>query len=336
MTPDMTCVLKRGKAVEQMALKIPGIHHVTSIVGDPQRNVDFYTEVLGLRPLKVTVNFDVPNTYHLYFGDQPGTPGTILTTFPWPHMASGRIGAGQVGVTSFAIPDDAIGYWVDRLKQHGVAVQGPERRFDDEVVTFADPDGLVNQLVSRSGTSPGESWRDGPVPRERAIAGFSGVTLLSRHPERTASLLTELLGFQAVAERDGVRRFVAIHDQLGSTVDLFIQPPDMDGTEGPGTVHHVAWRTRDEGEQQEWSTLLTSSGLSVTPVRDRSYFKSIYFNEPGGILFEIATDPPGFAIDEPAESLASAVRLPPWYESRRAEFERGLQPIRLPNGVIVP
>ncbi len=319
-----------------MTMKIPGIHHVTSVVGDPQRNLDFYTGVLGLRPLKVTVNFDVPKTYHFYFGDHAGTPGTILTTFPWPHTVPGRIGSGQVGVTSFAIPDGSIDYWLDRLRENGVAVAGPVSRFEDQVVSFADPDGLLNELVNRPGTRPADSWHAGPVPPEHAIAGFSGVTLYSRVPEETTAHLTGLLGFNVAGEHDGIRRFVADASQVGSTVDLVLQPPDARGTEGPGTVHHVAWRTRDEAEQQQWSTLLTSAGFSVTPVRDRSYFKSIYFKEPGGILFEIATDPPGFAIDEPVEALASGVRLPPWYEARRGEFERGLRPVRLPSGITVP
>lgn len=319
-----------------MSLKVPGIHHVTSIVGDPQRNIDFYTGVLGLRPLKVTVNFDVPKTYHLYFGDHAGTPGTILTTFPWPRIARGRVGSGQIGVTSFAIPEGSIRYWQDRLKQHGVTTEGPTHRFDEEIVSFADPDGLVNELVSRPGTLPGDSWHEGPVPCEKAIIGFASVTLYSRRPEQTASLMTELLGFKLTGEQDGIAQFVAKPDEPGSVVNLALDPPVEQGVEGPGTVHHVAWRTRDEAEQQEWRTLLTSAGFSVTSVRDRSYFKSIYFHEPGGILFEIATDPPGFAIDEPVDRFATGIKLPPWYESRRAELEAGLQTVRLPNGQTVP
>jgi glyoxalase family protein len=319
-----------------MTLKVPGIHHVTSIVGDPQRDLDFYTGVLGLRPLKVTVNFDVPNTYHFYFGDHAGTPGTILTTFPWPRTRPGRIGAGQVGVTGFAIPDGSVGYWRDRLRQHDIEAQGPTTRLDEEVISFRDPDGLMTDLVSHPDIASGDGWHDGPVPLEHAIVGFSGVTLYSRQPELTAALLTETLGFEVAGEQDGVRRFVALRGEPGSLIDVVLDPSDEAGTEGPGTVHHVAWRTRDDSEQQEWRQLLTAAGFSVTPVRDRSYFKSIYFREPGGILFEIATDPPGFAIDEPVEALAGGVMLPPWYESRRAELERGLQPVQLPSGVTVP
>lgn len=319
-----------------MALKVPGIHHVTSVVGDPQRNLDFYSGVLGLRPLKVTINFDVPNTYHFYFGDHVGTPGTLMTTFPWPHLAPGQIGAGQIGVTSFLIPAGSADFWGNRLRSADIKVSDSERRFDDKILTFNDPDGLVNTLVSRAGTGAADGWHDGPVSQDKAIVGFAGVTLFSRRPDRTSSLLTELLGFQYVGEEDGVARFRTGGGALGSTVDLRLEPPSEAGTEGPGTVHHVAWRTRNEAEQQEWSTLLKSAGLAVTPVRDRSYFKSIYFKEPGGILFEIATDPPGFAIDEPVDALATGIKLPAWYEARRGEFERGLRTVRLPSGVTVP
>ncbi len=318
-----------------MTLKVPGIHHVTSVVGDPQRNVDFYSGVLGLRPLKVTVNFDVPNTYHLYFGNHSGTPGTILTTFPWPRTKPGRIGSGQIGVTSFSIPHGSIGYWRDRLSAHGVEAQ-TGRRFDEEVITFVDPDGLVNELVSRPGTRSGDGWHDGPVPPGQAIVGFSGVTLFSGSPEKTMALLIDHLGFTSVGEQEGISRFVANQDEQGSVVDVLQQPKSEIGVEGPGTVHHVAWRTRDEAEQQAWSQHLTEAGLSVTPVRDRSYFKSIYFNEPGGILFEIATDPPGFAIDEPLDALAQAIKLPPWYESSRDKLERGLRKVTMPSGVTLP
>ena len=317
-------------------LKVPGIHHVTSVVGDPQRDLDFYTGVLGLRPLKVTVNFDVPKTYHLYFGDHAGTPGTILTTFPWPRTRSGRIGAGQIGVTTFAVPEGSLEYWRKRLEQHDVETETMRTVFGEEKITFDDQDGLVNALVGQPGADIADAWHEGPVPAEHAITGFAGVTLYSRKPDETTAVMTDLLGFSVSAESQSLRRFTTGTGERGSTIDLLLEPPFDDGVEGPGTVHHVAWRTRDEAEQKRWRQRLTSVGLSVTPVRDRSYFKSIYFNEPGGILFEIATDPPGFAIDEPVESLASGVRLPPWYEDRRGEFERGLQTIRLPNGVTVP
>ena len=319
-----------------MDLNVPGIHHVTSVVGDPQRDLDFYTQVLGLRPLKVTVNFDVPRTYHLYFGDHVGNPGTILTTFPWPRTRPGRIGAGQIGVTNFVVPQSSLDFWRERLATYEVEAETTRTVFGEEKITFEDPDGLVNALVGQDATGGGDAWHDGPVPAEHAIIGFAGVTLYSSKPDETTALMTDLLGFAVVGESHSLRRFTTGTGELGSTIDLLLEPPFEEGVEGPGTVHHVAWRTRDEAEQKRWRQRLTSVGLSVTPVRDRSYFKSIYFNEPGGILFEIATDPPGFAIDESVDSLATGIRLPPWYEDRRAEFERGLQTINLPNGVTVP
>lgn len=318
-----------------MALATPGIHHVTSIVGDPQRDLDFYTSVLGLRLLKVTVNFDRPETYHLYFGDQLGTPGTILTTFPWPGDRHGTSGVGQITTTSFAIPEGSTSYWLERLMQHGVVTHGPFRRFDEQVVRFQDPDGLICELVSRSNDTP-PAQKNGTMANTQAITGFAGVTLASRQPESTAEVLTNLLGFRLTGESDRIHRFVAGQSMHGSVVDLVIDPEGTRGTEGPGTVHHVAFRTRDDAEQLAWREELIAAGMHVTAVRDRSYFKSIYFREPGGILFEIATDPPGFTIDESLDQLATGIRLPPWYEDRRGTIEPGLQTIKLPSGVTVP
>ncbi|HVX31231.1 MAG TPA: ring-cleaving dioxygenase [Nitrolancea sp.] len=317
-----------------MTLATPGIHHVTSIVGDPQRDLDFYTTVLGLRMLKVTVNFDRPETYHFYFGDQQGTPGTILTTFPWPGDRSGTIGTGQITTTSFAIPEGSINDWLERLARHGVATQGPFRRFDEQVISFQDPDGLACELVYRPREA--RAGENGTGDQATSITGFAGVTLASQVPERTADVLTDLLGFRLSGESDRIQRFVAGTSSIGSVVDLVIDPEGPRGTEGPGTVHHVAFRTRDDAEQLEWREQLIAAGMDVTPVRDRSYFKSIYFREPGGILFEIATDPPGFTVDESLDQLATGIRLPPWYEDRRGAIEPGLQTIQLPSGITVP
>jgi glyoxalase family protein len=319
-----------------MTLRTSGIHHVTSIAGDPQRNIDFYTGVLGLRLLKLTVNFDMPETYHLYYGDHAGTPGTILTYFPWPRAPRGRIGSGQVTITSYAVPDGALDFWAERLREHGVEVEQPVGRFDETAIAFTDPDGIVNEIVSRPGAAPGDPWHDSPVSREQAIVGFSGVTLRSRSPEQTAAVLTDLLGFEQRGTDDGRTRFASGSGAIGSTVDVVDGSSGEDGTEGVGTVHHVAWRTKDDAEQLAWQAAVAEFGLMVTPVRDRSYFHSIYFREPGGVLFEIATDPPGFAIDEPVEGLGSRIMLPPWVEPQRAEIERGLQPVRLPSGGRVP
>jgi glyoxalase family protein len=317
-----------------VTLATPGIHHVTSIVGDPQRDLDFYTAVLGLRLLKVTVNFDRPETYHLYFGDQHGTPGTILTTFPWPGDRHGTSGTGQITTTSIASPEGSTAYWIERLMQNRVATHGPFRRFDEQVVRFQDPDGLVCELVHRS--SETTNMKNGTAEQAQAILGFAGVTLTSRQPERTAEVLTDLLGFQHIGASDRIDRFVAGKSMHGAIVDLVVDAEGAPGTEGPGTVHHVAFRTRDDAEQLQWREQLIAAGMHVTQVRDRSYFKSIYFREPGGILFEIATDPPGFTVDEPLDQLATGIRLPPWYEDRRGEIEPGLQSIQLPSGITVP
>ncbi|HET7036936.1 MAG TPA: ring-cleaving dioxygenase [Thermomicrobiaceae bacterium] len=318
-------------------MQTPGIHHVSSIAAHPQRNLDFYGPLLGLRPVKLTVNFDLPETYHLYYGDLAGSPGTILTMFPWPNARRGRPGAGQIAATGFAIAPESLGYWRDRLRGQGVGieVEGPTRRFDEEVLRFTDHDGLVNELVAREGTRPTQSWESGPVPPEHAIAGFSGVTLHSRQPEATARVLTELLGFEPAGEEAGRQRFVADRQALGAVVDL-APAPDVSGTEGTGTVHHVAFRARDDAEQAEWRERVAAAGLEVTPVRDRQYFRSIYFREPGGVLFEIATDQPGFATDETVEQLGSHLKLPPWLETRRPAIERGLLPITLPSGARIP
>ncbi|MDI3340288.1 MAG: ring-cleaving dioxygenase [Sphaerobacter sp.] len=310
-----------------MALVIPGIHHLTSIAADPQRNVDFYTGVLGLRLVKVTVNFDLPDTYHLYYGDEVGTPGTILTIFPWSRVPRRRPGTGQVAVTAFAIPAASTGYWVDRLRRHGLAVARPAARGEEEVIPFTDHDGLQYELVARDDGPARAVWAGGPVPPEHAIRGFHGVTIWEAELEPTARLLTELLGFRLVGEARDRLRFVVGEGAARAVIDVVCPPGVAPGAEDVGTVHHIAWRTPDEAAQRAWRERLTAAGVPVTPVRDRQYFKSIYFREPGGVLFEIATDAPGFAIDEPVAALGTSLKLPPWYEPQRAEIERALPPL---------
>lgn len=311
---------------------IPGIHHVTSIATDPQRNIDFYTGLLGLRLVKITVNFDVPGSYHLYYGDEVGTPGTVLTIFPWPRMPRRQPGTGQVVVTAFAIPPGSIGYWVDRLTRRGLSVERPAARDDEEVIPFADHDGLQYELVARADGPARSVWAGGPVPEEHAIRGFHGVTLWESALEPTASLLTDLMGFRLVSEESDRLRYEVGEGASRAVIDVVSRPSAPRGIDGAGTVHHIAWRTRDEAAQHAWSERLTAAGFGVTPVRDRNYFKSIYFREPGGVLFEIATDGPGFAVDEPVAELGTSLKLPPWYEPRRAEIERSLPPLeRLPR-----
>ena len=310
---------------------IPGIHHITAIAGDPQRNVDFYVGVLGLRMVKRTVNFDDPGTYHLYYGDESGRPGSLLTFFPWPGAPSGRLGSGQASATSYSIPPESIGFWLERLKRLSVTASGPESRLGDEVISFTDPDGLLLELAAPNGPDPRSPWREGPVPAEHAIRGFHGVTLLEERSERTAGLLTETMNFRAFGEVRNRRRFVTGGGGSGSIVDLVAAPGSPHGIVAVGTVHHVAWRAQSDAEQEAWRKQIEALGYNVTPIVDRKYFRSIYFREPGGVLFEIATDAPGFAVDESPDQLGTSLVLPPWLEPRRAELTAALPPIRVPR-----
>ncbi len=312
---------------------ILGIHHVTAIAGDPQRNLDFYAGLLGLRLVKLTVNFDDPSTYHLYYGDELGHPGTILTFFPWPGAPKGRLGTGQLTVTSFSIPEKAMGFWMDRLKSHNVPFQGPIRRFHERLLAFSDPEGLQLELVAREHARDWRPWKDGPVPAEYAVRGFHGVTLSEESHIRTVSLLADTLGFRRNA-KDGNRfRYETAEGGPGAIVDVLHQPESPSGVVSVGTVHHVAWRTPDDEQQKAWRQKLVEVGRNVTPMIDRKYFHSIYFHEPGGVLFEIATDPPGFTVDEPAQELGTRLKLPPWLEPDRRQIDRSLPPVHLPNVV---
>lgn len=306
-----------------MSNETAGLHHVTSIANDPQENVDFYTEVLGLRLVKKTVNFDDTNTYHLYYGDESGHPGTILTFFPFNGAQQGRVGRGQTGATAFIIPDGSVNYWVERLEAKDIDVDTPRTRFDETVVPFRDHDGQPLELVT--GTTDIEPWADGPVPVENAVRGFHGVTLDSLDSESTVTVL-ETLGYERVAQ-DGDRTRYRTAGDRAEFVDVRDQPDAPRGRQGVGTVHHIAFRTTDEQTQAEWREPLSDIGLRVTPQKDRQYFKSIYFREPGGILFEIATDGPGFTRDESLTELGTELKLPPWLESDRAMLEQRLPEI---------
>lgn len=303
---------------------IAGLHHVTAIATDPRTNLGFYTRVLGLRLVKRTVNFDDPGTYHLYFGDATGTPGTILTFFPHPLARRGRRGVGQVTTTSFAVPGGSLGWWMERFDRHGVPHEDPGQRLEEEVLTFLDPDGLRLELVASAQTGPGEPWADSPVPAEAAVRGFSAVTLSERSYEATARLLTETLGFRPVAEEGHRFRFETGAGGPGAQIDLLCTPDAPHGHGAAGTVHHLALRAADAEDQKAWREVLVGRGLNPTPVLDRRYFESIYFREPGGVLFEIATDPPGFTFDETVEELGTGLRLPPWLEPRRRPIEDAL------------
>ena len=307
-----------------------GIHHVTAISGEPQRNVDFYAGVLGLRLVKKTVNFDDPETYHLYYGDGAGHPGTIMTFFPWAQAPGGRIGAGQLVVTSFSIPATSLGFWTERLIEQGVRFEKPRDRFGETVLTFEDPDRLRIELVAAEDGRL--AWSEGTVPAEYSVRGFHHVSLAAGDTQNTVDLMTETLGFWQVDETEGRFRLSAGDGGPGNTVDVISASGFPSGSMGVGTVHHVAFRVPDEETQIALREEVSALGYNVTPVLDRNYFRSIYFREPGGVLFEIATDPPGFAVDEEETELGTHLKLPPWLEARRDRLEEVLPPLRVPAG----
>ena len=315
-----------------MNAKIPGLHHVTAIASDPQRNLDFYVGLLGLRFVKRTVNFDDPGTYHFYFGDWRGTPGTILTFFPWPGARRGTRGTGQVEATAFAISPNSIAYWLERFKEHHVAAEKTSVRFGEEVIRLVDPDGLLIELIASSSPSQIEPWPESPVPQEHMLRGFHSVSAALEGYERTARLLTDSFGYRLIGESGNRFRFGSQDDAAhGRIVDLLCLPDTRMGRIAAGSVHHIAFRARDQAEQVQWREHLVDLGYDVTPVIDRTYFHSIYFREPGGVLFEIATEPPGFTLDEKLEELGTHLRLPPWMESARSQIEQVLPPIQVPT-----
>jgi len=311
--------------------RISGIHHITAIADDPQRNIDFYTGLLGLRLVKVTVNFDDPGNYHLYYGDGQGHPGTIMTFFAWPGAQRGRHGNSQVTATSFAIPQGSAQFWHDRLKA-GVIEPGPAiTRFGEPVIAFTGPDGLRIELVESAGADATHAWDESGVPPEARIRGFHSATLTETGYERTANLLTKTMGFRLTGQEQNRFRYEIESGGASKTVDVVCAPGGVDGRVAVGTVHHIAWRTVDDAQQREWLETLSGLGYNLSPVMDRVYFHSIYFREPGGILFEIATDRPGFAADEPLADLGKSLKLPPWLESYRARIEAALPPIHRPS-----
>lgn len=310
-----------------MKKQTAGIHHITAIVGHPQENVDFYAGVLGLRLVKQTVNFDDPGTYHLYFGNDGGRPGSIITFFPWVGAYQGQIGDGQVGVTSYAIPVGSMPFWVKRLATQAIPFK-KATRFNETVLQFDDPHGLHIELVEREEGEPND-WTFGSVTSEVAIKGFAGATLYSTNPIATERTLTEVMGLEKVAQEGDYIRFRS-EASIGNTVDLKMVTGRV-GTMGVGTVHHIAWRAKDTEDHQDWQKYVYDKGEQVTEIKDRQYFDAIYFREAGEILFEIATDPPGFAHDESQETMGEQLMLPNQYEQYRSQIEKRLIPIRIPQ-----
>ena len=312
--------------------KIPnttGIHHITAISSSPDENVDFYQRVLGLRLVKQTVNFDDPHTYHLYYGDKAGTPGTILTFFPWVRMPEGRPGAGMIGSTAFGVPKDALSYWAGRLTGIGIEVR-QTLRFNEMVLGFNDPHGLSIELIGAENPASILHWDASPVERRYAIRGFHSATALENRLEATLALLTQSMGMVLHANEKNRYRFkMDGAARPGQYLDIVVDRALSKGRLGTGSVHHIAFRAGTDREQSVWQANLRQAGFNVTEVRDRSYFKSIYFHEPGGILFEMATDSPGFAVDEPVEHLGRSLMLPARYERIREEIEAGLPPLQI-------
>lgn len=314
-----------SKEMVVMSKKTAGIHHITAIVGHPQENVDFYAGVLGLRLVKQTVNFDDPGTYHLYFGNEGGKPGTIITFFPWANARQGKIGDGQVGVTSYVVPKGAMSFWEQRLAKFGIPATKMER-FGEQYLEFDDPHGLHLEIVERE-EGEKNTWQAGEIKPDVAIKGFGGATLLSVRPDETAQLLENVMGLEKVGQEGDFIRFQSSAD-IGNVIDLKLTTIGR-GQMGVGTVHHIAWRAKDDEDQLEWQKYVADSGYGVTAVRDRNYFNAIYFKEHGEILFEIATDPPGFAHDESLETMGEKLMLPEQYETHRDQIEKALIPFEV-------
>ncbi|MEB2776842.1 ring-cleaving dioxygenase [Algoriphagus sp. D3-2-R+10] len=306
---------------------ITGIHHITAIAGNPQANIDFYTGILGLRLVKKTINFDAPGVYHFYFGDELGRPGTVFTTFPFTGARKGTKGAGEVTYTAFSVSAGSLEFWIERLKKYGIPVSDALTRFGDKLIRFEDHDSMGIELVAND-QDDRSGWSYGQVPIEHSIRGFYGATLNLRAKDLTEKLLTEHMDYHFIGEENGRFRY-GTAGKPGDIVDIVIDKSGNRGSQSAGTVHHIAFRTENAASQLQVQELLMSNGYQVTEVKDRNYFKSIYFREPGGVLFEVATDEPGFAIDEDEAHLGELIKLPDWAEPNREKLESSLTPVSL-------
>jgi glyoxalase family protein len=308
---------------------IKGLHHVTAVARDPQRNLDFYRNVLGQRFVKRTVNFDAPDTYHFYFADEVGTPGSVLTFFAWPTVRKGVRGNGETNVVAYNVPVGSLEFWQARLEENGVKTGPVDERFGEKVLPFSDPDGMRVELVEVESLPGVRFWEDGPIPEAYALRGFHSVTLWLDEVEPTSEVLVNQMEYQAAGQEGNRFRFIGDTDEPGHILDILHRPGKAQAGFGAGSIHHIAFRVPGDSEQLEYQSRIHSAGFRVTDVMDRNYFHSIYFRERGGVLFEIATDMPGFAIDELVESLGEALKLPEWYEPNRDIIEQSLLPITL-------
>jgi glyoxalase family protein len=305
-----------------MENKILGLHHITAIAGDAQRNYDFYTKVLGLRLVKKTVNFDDPGTYHFYYGDQVGTPGSILTFFPWEGIQKGRTGVGMATEIGYAVPRGSLEFWANRLKGSGIKHQPVAERFGEPYLQLEDPDGLLLNLVVPNADDKRAPWTTAEVNEANATKGFHSVTLTLRHADRTARILTDIFGYNQPQQEGNLYRFVTDANPAANIVDIKEEPNGTPGVNAAGTNHHVAFRAKDDTVMMEFREKIVSAGFHITEKIDRNYFYSLYFREPGGVLFEIASDNPGFAIDESVSELGTHLMLPAQYEKSRKQIEQ--------------
>jgi len=303
--------------------KILGIHHITAIAGEAQRNFDFYTKVLGLRLVKKTVNFDDPHTYHFYYGNENGTPGTILTFFPWTHVNPGRLGTGMATDIGYAVPAGSLDFWSNQFDKHQVRFGQVDEQFGEQILRFEDPDGLRIQLVE-AGADNRTPWETNDIKKDVAIKGFHSIVLTLLNINPTASILTDIFGYKLLKQEGNRYRFVTDAIENAAIVDLVEEPEVTHGLVAGGTNHHVAFRVKNEQLLMQYREKIASKGYNITPKIDRNYFYSLYFREPGGVLFELATDNPGFAIDEPVNELGTHLKLPVQYESDRETIEKAL------------
>ncbi|MBO9203739.1 MULTISPECIES: ring-cleaving dioxygenase [Niastella] len=303
--------------------KILGIHHITAIAGEAQRNFDFYTKVLGLRLVKKTVNFDDPHTYHFYYGNENGTPGTILTFFPWTHVHPGRLGTGMATDIGYAVPTGSLDFWGKHFEKHAVRFGQIDEQFGEQILRFEDPDGLRIQLVEASADNR-TPWETSEIKKDTAIKGFHSIVLTLRNIKPTASILTDIFGYKLLKQEGNRYRFVTDAIENAAIVDLVEEPEVPHGLVAGGTNHHVAFRVKNDQLLMQYREKIASKGYNITPKIDRNYFYSLYFREPGGVLFELATDNPGFAVDEPVNELGTHLKLPVQYESDRETIEKVL------------
>lgn len=314
-----------------MINKILGIHHITAMASDAQRNVDFYVSVLGLRFVKKSINQDAPDVYHLYYGDEAGSPGTAMTFFPFGRASRGIRGNGEISRVGFSVPTASKDFWIDHLTKKMIAFSALERKYDNDIITFLDPDGMIIELVFSDKQTLRFPWKQGPIPVEHAIRNFFGVTMNFASLEASAAVLKDVLGFKSVLHNGNNHRFSIGEESDEAAIDVIVNPTIPFAHQSAGSVHHIAWRVKDYSAHEEWRQWVDQNGLSPTEIIDRFYFHSIYFREPGGILYEIATDNPGFTVDETIEELGTHLMLPPWYEIHRQKIEQALTPISIPS-----